>query len=378
MKRKFVFIALTSLAYGCTSTSQQQAAPPPPSLEVIELAPATITTYQNYPASIRGIDNVEIRPQVSGNLEKVFVDEGDFVEAGAPLFQIDDRPYKAALGNAVAALHAAEGAAVNTDLEVEKLTPLVKNHVIADYQLKTAKAASQVAAANIEQAKANITTAKINLGYSLIKAPVSGYIGRLLRKKGSLVGPADQQPLTDLSDVHNVHVYFALAERDFVSFKAQYPGETLKEKIGHVQPVTLLLSDNTAYNVKGKIDMIDGQFDENTGAIDVRANFPNPKGLLRSGNTGKVQLPFEHSQVLLIPQSATSELQDKVYVFTLESGNKVKKQNITIIGKSGKNFLIGEGLRPGQKIVTEGLGFLTDGTVIQPKMSDQKLATATN
>lgn len=366
MKRKFVSIALAALFYGCSSAPTQQVAPPP-SLDVVEIKSTSITTYQSYPASIRGIDNVEIRPQVSGNLEKVFVDEGDYVTAGAPLFRIDDRPYRAALGNALAALHAAEGAAVNTDLEVEKLAPLVKNKVIADYQLKTAQAASQVAAANIEQAKANITTARINLGYTMIKAPVSGFIGRLLRKKGSLVGPADKDALTDLSDVHQVHVYFALAERDFASFKAQYPGETLKEKIGHVKPVNLILSDNSTYAEKGRIDMVDGQFDENTGAIDVRASFPNPKGLLRSGNTGKVQLPFDHQEVLLVPQIATSELQDKVFVFALSEGNKVKKQTITIIGKSGSDYLVGGGLHSGQKVVTEGLGFLSDGMVIEPK-----------
>lgn len=374
MKKNIIYIYITTLIYGCSSAPQQQAASPH-SLGVVSVSSRDVVTYQEYPASIRGVDNVEIRPQVNGALEQVFVDEGDYVLAGQALFKIDDRPFRAALNNAVAGLRAAEGAAVNAALEVEKLAPLVKNGVIAEYQLKAAKAASQVAQANIEQAKANISTAQINLGYTLVRAPVSGYIGRLDRKKGSLVGPSDAEALTDLSDVHNVHVYFALAERDFVAFKAQYEGETLQEKLEHIDSVTLLLSDEILYALKGKIDMIDGQFDENTGAIDVRANFPNPKGLLRSGNTGKVRLPLIHKRVLSVPQAAIMELQDKVYVYVLTAGNKVQKTAITVAGKSGEDFLISEGLQPGQQVVIEGLGFLSDGMVIAPKSIPENVAS---
>lgn len=374
MKKNIIYIYITTLIYGCSSAPQQQAASPH-SLGVVSVSSRDVATYQEYPASIRGVDNVEIRPQVNGTLEQVFVDEGDYVQSGQALFKIDDRPFRAALNNAIAGLHAAEGAAANAELEVEKLAPLVKNGVIAEYQLKAAKAASQVAQANIEQAKANISTAQINLGYTLVRAPVSGYIGRLDRKKGSLVGPSDAEALTDLSDVHNVHVYFALAERDFVAFKAQYEGETLREKLEHIDSVTLLLSDEILYVLKGKIDMIDGQFDENTGAIDVRANFPNPKGLLRSGNTGKVRLPLIHKRVLSVPQAAIMELQDKVYVYVLTAGNKVQKTAITVAGKSGENFLISEGLQPGQQVVIEGLGFLSDGMVIAPKSIPENVAS---
>ncbi|HEX8022115.1 MAG TPA: efflux RND transporter periplasmic adaptor subunit, partial [Mucilaginibacter sp.] len=196
--------------YGCSSAPQAPTAPPPPALPVASIVSGTETTYQEYPASIEGAVNVEIRPQVSGTLDKVFVDEGAFVSAGQPIFKINEQPYRAALNNALASLHAAEAAHVNAQLEVEKLTPLVANKVVSDYQLKTAKAAADVAKANIESAKANVATAQINLGYTLIKAPVSGYIGLLAKKQGSLVAPADVAPLTQLSDVHDVHVYFSL------------------------------------------------------------------------------------------------------------------------------------------------------------------------
>ncbi|HZY35478.1 MAG TPA: efflux RND transporter periplasmic adaptor subunit [Mucilaginibacter sp.] len=371
---KTICLALVALMlYSCSSKPQTAVAPPPPSLPVATIIAGTDTTYQEYPASVEGAVNVEIRPQVSGALEKVFVDEGAFVSAGQPIFKINDQPYRAALNNAVASLHAAEGALANAQLEIDKLTPLVENKVVSDYQLKTAKAAYDVAKANIEQAKANVSTAQINLGYTLIKAPVSGYIGRLLKKQGSLVAPADAEALTLLSDVHNVHVYFALGEQDFVSFKEQYPGGTLKDKLKQLPAVTLLLADNTEFTQSGKIDMIDGQFDKNTGAITLRASFPNAQGLLRSGNTGKIRLSLQHKDALIVPQSATVEMQDKVFVFAVADSNKVKKQAINIIGKSGNNYLVKDGVKAGDQIVLSGLDRLQEGTVIQPKKANDNL-----
>ncbi|HEY8780508.1 MAG TPA: efflux RND transporter periplasmic adaptor subunit [Mucilaginibacter sp.] len=372
---KTIYPALIALSlYSCSPKPQTAAVPPPPSLPVATIISGTDTTYQEYPASVEGAVNVEIRPQVSGPLDKVFVDEGSFVNAGQPIFKINDQPYRAALNNAIASQHAAEGALANAQLEIDKLTPLVQNKVVSDYQLKTAKAAYAVAKANLEQAKANVSTAQINLGYTLIKAPVSGYIGRLLKKQGSLVAPADADALTLLSDVHNVHVYFSLGERDFVSFKEQYPGETLKDKLKQLPAVNLLLADNSEYTKQGKIDMIDGQFDKNTGAITLRASFPNAQGLLRSGNTGKIRLSLPHKDALIVPQSATIEMQDKVFVFAVADSNKVKKQAITIVGKSGTNYIVKDGVKAGDEIVLSGFDHLQEGTVIQPKKASDNLA----
>lgn len=372
---KSIYLALIALLlYSCSSKPQTAVAPPPPSLPVVAIATGTDTTYQEYPASVEGTVNVEVRPQVSGTLDRVFVDEGSFVSAGQPIFKINEQPYRAALNNAIASQHAAEGAAANAQLEIDKLTPLVQNKVVSDYQLKTAKAAYDIAKANIEQAKANVSTAQINLGYTLIKAPVSGYIGRLLKKQGSLVAPADVEALTQLSDVHDVHVYFSLSEKDFVSFKEQYPGETLKDKLKQLPTVSLLLADNSAYTKQGKIDMIDGQFDKNTGAITLRASFANPQGLLRSGNTGKIRLSLQHKDALIVPVSATVEMQDKVFVFAVADSNKVKKQAITIIGKSGNNYLVKDGVKAGDQIVLSGIDHLQEGMVIHPEKATDKLA----
>lgn len=370
--KNFFYVFLLFTLYSCSTKPPVAVAPPPPSLPVATVVSGTQTTYQEYPASIEGTLNVEVRPQISGALEKVFVDEGAFVHAGQPIFKINDQPYRAALNNALAALHAAEASSGNAQLEVDKLTPLVAGKVVSDYQLKTAKAAFQVSKANIESAKANVSTAKINLGYTLIKAPVSGYIGRLLKKQGSLVSPQDAEALTQLSDVHNVHVYFSLGEKDFVSFKEQYPGGTLKDKLQKLPFVSLLLADGSEYGNQGKIDMIDGQFDKTTGAITVRANFANPQGLLRSGNTGKIRLSLQHSNALTVPESATIEMQDKVFVFTLADSNKVKKVPIKIVGKSGTNYLVNEGIKAGDQLVLSGIDHLQDGTVIHPEKTPAK------
>ena len=372
---KIIYPALLALTlYGCSSKPQTPAAPPPPSLPVSAIVTGNDTTFQEYPASIEGTVNVEVRPQVSGALEKVYVDEGAFVNAGQPLFKINDQPYRAALNNAMASLHATEASMGNAQLEIDKLTPLVQNKVVSDYQLKTAKATYQVTKANMEQARANVNTAQINEGYTLIKAPVSGYIGRLLKKQGSLVAPADAEALTQLSDVHDVHVYFSLSEKDFVSFKEQYAGSTLKDKLKQLPTVSLLLADNSEYAKQGKIDMIDGQFDKTTGAITLRASFVNPQGLLRSGNTGKVRLSLLHRNALVIPQSATIEMQDKVFVFTVADSNKVKKQSIDIIGKSGNNYLVKDGVKAGDLLVLSGIDHLQEGTVIHPEKQPEKIA----
>jgi membrane fusion protein (multidrug efflux system) len=366
--------AITLFLYSCSSAPHAQQAPPPPALPVAAVTTGTDTTFQEYPASIEGTVNVEVRPQVSGTLDKVFVDEGAFVNAGQPLFKINEAPFRAALNNSLASLHGAEASLGNAQLEIDKLTPLVENKVVSDYQLKTAKAAYDVAKANIEQAKANVSTAQINLGYTLIKAPVSGYIGRLEKKQGTLVSPQDAAALTDLSDVHDVHVYFSLGEKDFVNFKEQYPGLTLSDKLKQLPAVTLLLADNTPYAKLGRIDVIDGQFDKTTAAITLRASFANPQGLLRSGNTGKIRLSLTHKDALIVPIDATLEMQDKVYVFTVGDSSKVKKQPIEITGKSGNNYLVKSGVKAGDEIVLSGMDHLQEGMVINPQKATEKVA----
>ncbi|HMF71503.1 MAG TPA: efflux RND transporter periplasmic adaptor subunit [Flavitalea sp.] len=359
----FSFILLLAAC----AENKQPAPSGPPSAEVITINAAPATTGHDYTASLQGKIDIEIRPQVDGFLDKVYVDEGAFVKAGQPLFKINEQPFREQLNNAVASLKSAEAALNNTDLEVEKLTPLVENKIVSDYQLKVAKSAYNAAAANVEQAKAVVASAKIKLGYTNVTAPVSGYIGRLPKKQGSLVAPTDIEPLTSLSDVHEVYAYFSLGETDFINFKSQYAGNTLNDKLKKLPAVSLILPDNSVYPVTGKIDMVDGKFDKTTGAITLRAIFPNSNNLLRSGNTGKIRLQTEHLNAILVPQSATVEVQDKIYVYAVGDSNKVSKQPLQVIGKSGTDYIVKEGVKAGDRIVINGLESLTDDLVIKPE-----------
>lgn len=377
MKKITLLSIMAVFIISCADKSQAPAAAAP-NLPVMSISYQAASTETEYPAALQGTVDVEIRPQVSGNLERIYVDEGTYVNKGQTLFKINERPFREQLNNALANLHAAEAAYLNAQLEVDKLMPLVQNKVVSDYQLKTAKASQKIAAANIEQAKAMVGSARINLGYTNVTAPVSGYIGRLPKKQGSLVASTDVEPLTSLSDVHEVYAYFSLGETDFIKFKSLYTGNTLGDKIKKIPPVTLILADNSDYPQLGKIDMVDGQFDKNTGAITLRATFPNAGGTLRSGNTGKIRLGIQHNDAILVPQSATVEMQDKIFVFTLNKANKVNKMPITIIGKSGTDYLIKDGVKSGDQIVLSGIDKLQEGQVIQPEKTTAKVAQIIN
>ena len=369
-------LASSVLLAGCAEQQAPQQAMAPPALPVETVHTGTETTYQDYPASIEGVVNVEIRPQVAGVLERILVDEGAAVRKGQPLFRINDAPFREQLNNALAAQQAAAGSVVSAQVEVDRFAPLVENKVVSPVQLQTAQAALTVAKANLQRAKTTVSSARINLGYTTISAPVSGYLGRLQTKPGSLVGPTDAQALTQLSDVHEVHTYFALGEDDFITFRKQYAGQTLQDKLKHLPPVALVLADQSTYPTRGKVDMVDGQFDKTTGAVTLRATFPNGNGLLRSGNTGTIRLALAHPNVLLVPTAATVELQDRVFVYAVGDSNKVSRQAITIQGKSGANYLVSEGVKDGDRIVLQGVDHLQEGQVIQPTQAPRAAAVA--
>jgi len=360
--------------YGCSSSAAENTGMgmPPPQLPVITITTSSATTYQEFPASLEGKVNVEIRPQVEGYLEKIYVDEGAYVKAGQLLFKIDPRVYDEQLNNAKSNLLAAQANMEKAKVEVDRLTPLVENNVISDVQLKTAKAAYDAAKASVEQSKAMVGNAQINVGYTYIKAPVSGYIGRIPYKLGSLVGKGEDQPLTVLSDVSEVYAYFSMSESDFIVFKNKYEGNTLEEKIKHVPPVELILADDSAYTQKGKIELVEGQFDKTVGAINFRASFPNPSRILRTGNTGKIRLPQMFKSVLIVPQDATFEIQDKTFVYAVGDSNKIVTKPITISGRTTNYYYVSNGLKAGEKIVLSSqstmlMGGLRDGMRITPQ-----------
>lgn len=376
------FIVLLSsiiLLQNCTKAAEGGGAlPPAPELPVYTVITSNTSTFQEFPTALEGKNNVEIRSQVDGYLDKIYVEEGAFVRAGQPLFKIDSRSYGEQVNMASANLQAANANIQKMKVEVDRLTTLVTEKVVSDVQLKTAKANYAVAVATAAQAKASLSGSRITNGFTTITAPVSGYLGRIPYKKGSLISRTDATPLAFVSDISEIYAYFSISEIDFIAFQKKYVGATLEEKMRNMPLVDLVIADNTTYSEKGKMKMIDGQFDKTTGAITVRATFPNPNGTLRSGNTGKVRMPQLLSDAVVIPQESTFEIQDKTYVYVLGKDKKVTSKPITISGKTDNYYFISEGLKKGDQIVFTGLGSLKDGASIKPKMiSSDSLLTAT-
>ncbi|MBV8253104.1 MAG: efflux RND transporter periplasmic adaptor subunit [Chitinophaga sp.] len=354
------------LLFAATGCNQQENAPQEQvtrAFPVLTVQPTDATVDLQYPAHLEGKVNVDIRSQADGYLEKIFTDEGAFVQKGQSLFKINDQSLKEQLHTAQAGLLAARAALTTADLEVYKSEELYKNHVVSDYQLKAAKATQANAKAQVAQQEATVAAAKVNLDFSLIKAPVSGYIGRIPKRIGNLITKTDQQPLTHLSDISEMYAYFSMTEQDFLRLTEQYKG-SITDKIAAMPPVTLLLANGKPYTQNGKVQMIDGQFDPATGAISVRAAFDNKEGILRSGNTGKIILGEKHNGVLLVPVLATLDVQHKIFVYRLAKDNKAERIAISIAGKSGNNYLVSAGLKAGDRIVGKDLQLVKEGETV--------------
>ncbi|WP_025125170.1 efflux RND transporter periplasmic adaptor subunit [Myroides odoratimimus] len=337
-------------------------------LPIIKVDTTTAITIKDYIGNIEGKVNVEIRPQVEGILEKIFVDEGAFVKEGQPLFQVDPLPYQEVLNNMIATENVEKAKLKNAKLEIDRLKPLIDNEVIAQVQLETAKSNYDIAKASLAKATAAVNSAKISLDYTIIKAPVSGYIGRMPKRIGNLVSKGDKEPLTVLSDVSEVYVYFGMSESDFLYFsKDNKKTDTASISNGHYLPdVSLILADGHEYPEKGKVDMINGQVNRTTGSISLRASFPNSKDVMRSGNTGTIKLKETNPRVILIPQEVTTSIQDKTFVYILDKEDKVKLQSIELNGVSGNNFIVSEGLQIGDRIIKTGFDKLTEGMYVKP------------
>ncbi|MDV3310443.1 MAG: efflux RND transporter periplasmic adaptor subunit [Cyclobacteriaceae bacterium] len=362
-------IALLTSLESCTPSSGGAAEwqQPPQALPVLTVSSSSATTFKEFSASLEGSKDIEIRAQVDGYVDKIHVDEGAFVKKGQILFKINDQPYAERLNNAKANLAAAKANLANAEINVYKLTPLVENNVVSDIQLRAAKAAYEAALASVTQAEAMVRSAAIDLGYTTITASSDGYIGRILVEPGSLVGASDATPLTVLSEIKEVYAYFSFSEREFLEFIKRFEGNTIQEKISQMPLVELILADNTVYPYKGKVETVAGQFNSTTGAISFRASFPNASGLLRSGNTGRVRIPYSVDSAVVVPQESTFELQDKIFVFAVSDSNKVYSTPIRVADNVKNFYLVEAGLKPGDKIVYAGLDRLNDGAMIQPE-----------
>jgi membrane fusion protein (multidrug efflux system) len=373
-RTKSLYLLLPALLIiaSCGNSDQKKAGGPPPaqvqSYPVVALKAQSTSLETDYPATLEGIQNIDIRPKVDGFIEKIYVDEGATVKKGQPLFKINAPQYEQQVRTANAAISSAEADVNAAQLQVNKTKPLVEKDIISKYDLDAAVLTLQSRKAALAQAKAELVNAKVNLGYTHITSPVDGVIGSIPFKTGSLVSGNSTSPLTTVSNISKIYAYFSLNEKQLLSFSRNYKGATIEAKIKNIPAVSLVLADGTPYQEKGKIESINGLINTGTGSASLRATFPNTQNLLRSGASASVRIPQHLENVILIPQKSTIDLQGKKFVYVLGDKGLVKNTEIEIMEiTKGNYYVVTKGLKEGDKIVLEGFQSLKDGLEIKPE-----------
>ena len=371
MKRR-IYTAAYALFLLCCITAGCKKAPQMTGgnqYNLYTVSPTDRTKESNYSATKHGRQDTEIYPQVSGTLTKLCVQEGERVKQGQTLFIIDQVPYIAALQTADANVEAAEAGYATAELTYKSRQELYKENVISEFDLTTAKNNMLTAKAQLSQAKAQQLSAKNNLSYTVVKSPSDGVAGTLPYRVGALVSSAIPQPLTTISDNSDMYVYFSMTENQLLSLIRQYG--TKEAAIKQMPEIRLQLNDGSIYGEPGKIETISGVIDQNTGTVSLRAVFPNKQGLLHSGGVGNVIIPVTRKGCLVIPQTATFEIQDKVFAYKVVDGKAVSVTIEVTRVNGGKEYIVENGLQAGDVIVAEGVGIMREGTEIIPKNTTQ-------
>lgn len=371
---------LLLINYSCTKPQPAAGGATPQVKEYLvqEITPDSITLNKDFPTTLQGEQTVEIRPRISGYIEEIRVDEGAFVKKGQILFRLNSNDIQAQVRSAEAQVKVAESQVATAKINVEKTKPLVKKDIISPFQLETVETALQTAEAQLAQSNANLANAKANLQYTVITSPTDGVIGTFPYRVGSLVSSTITEPLTTVSNTSSMQAYFSMNETDFFRMTHGIEGKNTQEKLESLPQVELVLPDKSVYEIKGKIETASGIVDKQTGAVNIRASFPNPEGYLRSGGSGRVRLPEIMKNVLLIPQKASYEIQGKNFVFVVNNENKVINTLIEVIAGNLKDvYVVTSGLNSGDKIVVEGITSLRNGMEIKPKTAGQEATAVT-
>ena len=361
-----VLAVVATVAAGMpTACKRQGEAGKARSYDVMVLSPESRELSSIYSATIRGKQDIDIRPKVSGYITDIHVREGAYVTKGKSLFIIDQAPYQAALQTAVANVNIAKAAVEAATLTLASKERLYQQNIISEYEYQLAATTLDKEKAQLELAQANEVNARNNLSYTVVKSPADGVVGNLPFRVGTLVSPSDATPLTSVSDNSEMYVYFSMTERQVLGLTRAYG--SLDNALRSLPELELQLSDGTRYAEKGRIEAISGIIDPTTGAVSVRAKFPNARRLLLSGGAGNVLMPYSQDNCIVIPQSATYEIQDKTYVFQVVNG-LAKSKLIDIFPLStGKEYVVQGGLAPGDTIVAAGVGLLRDGAPVSIK-----------
>ena len=327
------------------------------------VAESSAALQSTYPATINGIQDVEIRPKVSGFLTQINVTEGQTVSAGQVLFVVDNETYQAQVRQAQAAVNTAQSAVNTAKLTFENTKQLHASKVVGDYELQTAENTFQSAQAQLAQAQAALASAKEALSFCYVKSPAAGVVGTLPFKKGALVSASNV--LTHVSDISTMDVYFSMTEKDMLAMSQSEGG--LKAAVEKFPPLKLQLADGTMYAYEGHVSSISGVIDRSTGSVQVKAQFPNPEKLLKSGGSGSIIIPRSADAAIVIPQRVVMEVQNKKFVYLLKDSNKVAYTEITVDPQNdGVNYIVTSGLKVGDKYVTNGITKLTDKMEIVP------------
>ena len=345
---------LLFLSQGCSSKGE--GAPQKSNaltLPTVKVQRQNIISHNDYPATIEGTVNSDVRAKVSGYITDVLVDEGAEVKKGQLLFTLETQSLSQDAEAAKARVDAAK-------VEVEKLKPLVKQGIISPMQLQTAEA-------NLATAKSNYNAVSANIGYAKIKSPVDGVLGEINYRKGALVSPSDPLPITTVSAIDKVYANFSMNEKEYLTFIQKGTNETPTERIANVPEVNLLLANGNLYDHTGKVQTISGQISKATGTVGFRALFENPLHLLTNGNTGTIQVPAHYDNVIVVPEPSTFEQQGQVFVFTLNENQEATPKKIEVVSRTKGLVIVSDGVKPGEEIIAEGVGKIRNGTKVNPQ-----------
>lgn len=359
-----VLLALAS----CGGKGQAPMMGGAPELGVMTVSLSNSESENSLPAQIKGKTDIAIRPQVTGFITKVHVDEGQHVKKGQPLFTLDQVTFQAAVDQAAAAVNSAQTAVSTAQRTADTKRSLLEKNIISEFEYQTAQDDLTRAKAALAQAQAGLVNARKNLAYTVVTAPSDGVVGSIPNREGSLASPSSASPLTTISDNSQVYAYFSLTERDLLDMTAGGT-RSVNDAIKAMPKVQLRLADGSIYPEQGTVATVSGVIDNATGAATVRALFDNPSGIIRSGSTGRVIIPQDATDVIVIPQRATYELQDRRFVYVLGDSNKIASRPVEVtLVSDGQTFVVNSGLQPGDRIVVEGVGTsnVRDGLTITP------------
>ncbi len=355
---------MTIFGFSFTSCNQKEVAKIVPEYKAIQLSPQEGVLNLEFPTTLEGSQVIDIYPRVEGYLEKIYVKEGALVSKGEPLFLIDQANFQQQVLSAEAQVFAAQAQMANAQLEIEKVTPLVKQNIVSEYELTKAQSNLKAAKAQHEQAKASLEQAKINLSYTIVTAPTSGVISQINIREGALIKSSNAKPLTTISSQEEIFAYFSINEKFFFQKNV-----IRKDSL----PVAKLrLSNDFKYEEAGKIEFASGLINATTGTVLLKATFPNSKNYLTSGMSAVVVVPIAIPNAIVVPQSATYQMLNKTMVVTINKENKTIAKNIDIVGSYDEYYIVSSGLAADDIIVIEGASKLPDNTLVKPNIQNAK------